>query len=464
MEDKGAISGIISEAELPTLVSKDVIDTILSVFPDMYGRLVGKRIDADYFLEIIADGSLHACDYLLGSDMEMEPVPGYSFTSWEHGYGDFRLIPDLNSLRICDWLDKTAIVICDVYKENGIDLVEEAPRSILKKQIKRLKTLGFQANIASELEFYLFKDSYDEIYRKEFNKLETSSHYMDDYNILQGTKEEDVIGAIRRHVKRSGIPVEFSKGETGHGQQEINLRYSNPLEMADRHVIYKQAVKEIAWQKGKSVTFMSKWNHNEAGSSMHIHLSLLDEKTLKPIFPGFEKISGHETSSIFRWFLGGWMRHVAEMFPFYAPYPTSYKRYVKGTFAPTKIAWGYENRTAGFRIVGEGDSLRIECRFPGSDANPYLAFAASLAAGIDGIENQIEPGDPISGNAYNLENIQSVSKNLVEATESLRDSKWARSAFTSNVVDHYSHFFLNEQLNFDSAVTDWERARYFERA
>ena len=234
--------------------------------------------------------------------------------------------------------------------------------------------------------------------------------------------------------------------------------------MADRHVIYKQAVKEIAWQKGKSVTFMSKWNQEEAGSSMHIHLSLLDSKTLKPSFPGSEKISGHEASSVFRWFLGGWMRHVTEIFPFYAPYPTSYKRYIKGTFAPTKIAWAYENRTAGFRVVGEGHSLRIECRFPGSDANPYLAFAASLAAGMDGIENRIEPGKDISGNAYNLENIQSVPKTLVESTGSLNGSQWARSVFTSNVVEHYNHFFLNEQMNFDSAVTDWERARYFERA
>jgi glutamine synthetase len=449
---------------LESLVASEDIEIVLAVFPDMYGRLVGKRIMGEFFVNDVLGGELHACDYLLACDIEMEPIPGYQFTSWEQGYGDVRLHPDMNTLRICDWLDKTAIVLCDVYEETRDELVGIAPRTILRKQIDRALQNGYVAKAGSELEFYLFKDSYEQADQKGFIGLETASRYMEDYNILQGTKEEFVIGAIRRHIDRSGIPVEFSKGETGHGQQEINLRYAEFLEMADRHTIYKHAAKEIAWQKDTAITFMAKWDQSQAGSSMHIHVSLWDETANRPLFQGNDELGDLRVSPIFRWFLGGWMAHLREISVFYAPYPTSYKRYVAGSFAPTKIAWAHENRTAGFRIVGHGPSLRIECRIPGADANPYLAFAATLAAGLDGIENETEPPPPVVGDAYGMADLPSVPLTLNEAIRDLESSDWARQVFGDEVVNHYLHFFRTEQDQFDKVVTDWERARYFERA
>ncbi len=459
-----SIRGMLDREILESLVASEDIEIVLAVFPDMYGRLVGKRIMGEFFVNDVLGGELHACDYLLACDIEMEPIPGYKFTSWEQGYGDFRLHPDMNTLRVCDWLDKTAIVLCDVYEERRDALVNVAPRTILRKQIDRAARNGYVAKAGSELEFYLFNDSYEQVDQKGFIGLETASRYMEDYNILQGTKEEHVIGAIRRHVDRSGIPVEFSKGETGHGQQEINLRYAEFLEMADRHVIYKHAAKEIVWQKDRAITFMAKWDQAQAGSSMHIHVSLWDASGNRPLFQGNDELGDLRVSPIFRWFLGGWMAHIREISAFYAPYPTSYKRYVSGSFAPTKIAWAPENRTAGFRIVGHGPSLRIECRIPGADANPYLAFAATLAAGLDGIENETEPPPSVVGDAYGKANLPSVPLTLNEAIAELESSGWARQVFGEDVVSHYLHFFRTEQKQFDQVVTDWERARYFERA
>ncbi|NJO20880.1 MAG: glutamine synthetase, partial [Spirulinaceae cyanobacterium RM2_2_10] len=285
-----------------------------------------------------------------------------------------------------------------------------------------------------------------------------------DYHIFQGTKEEDIIGAIRRHVDRSGVPVEFSKGEWGPGQQEINLRYAEALEMADRHVLYKHAAKEIAWQRQAAVTFMAKWDERFAGSSFHLHASLWDRDGREPLFAGAETLESIRCSSLFRWFLGGWMAHAREIFAFYAPYPTSYKRYVASSFAPTGLAWSYDNRTAGFRIVGQGPSLRIECRAPGADANPYLAFAVTLAAGLDGIANQIEPPPMFSGDVYAAAELSQVPHSLPEAIAALEQSTWARQVLSAAVVDHYLHFFRTEQRKFDEVVTSWERSRYFEQA
>ena len=446
------MQGKIDIEELKRLVANDTIDTVLVVFPDMYGRLVGKRIVAKFFLE---QSAIHACDYLLACDIDMDPVPGYQFTSWAKGYGDFRPVPDFSTMRVASWLDKTALVLCDVHEEDSDELVPYAPRGILRKQLARAAERGFTVMGASELELYVFKDSYEDVAKKSFVNLEPIGRVIEDYHILQGTKEEHLIGAIRRHLERSGVPVESSKGEWGPGQQEIGLRYADALEMADRHTIYKHAAKEIAWQSGHAITFMAKWDERYAGSGCHIHMSLWSADG--------ESLFAGETP-LFKHFLGGWMAHVRELFPFYAPYPSSYKRYVEGSFAPTGIAWSHDNRTAGFRIVGHGSSLRIECRTAGADANPYLAFAATLAAGLDGIANETAPPPAFEGDVYGARELPQVPHSLPEAIAELEKSAFARDVFGDNVIEHYLHFFRTEQRKFDAAVTDWERRRYFEQA
>ena len=457
------MQGRIELKELKRLVANDEIDTILVVFPDMYGRLVGKRIVGRFFVDEVIDGGIHACDYLLACDIDMDPVPGYQFTSWAKGYGDFRPVPDFHTMRVASWLDKTALVLCDVFEEEEDTLVPYAPRSILRNQVARAAEMGFTAMGASELELYVFKDSYDEVAKKSFVNIEPIGRVIEDYHIFQGTKEEFLVGAIRRHLERSGVPVESSKGEWGPGQQEIGLRYADLVEMSDRHAIYKHAAKEIAWQHGRSVTFMAKWDERYAGSSCHIHLSLWNADN-KPLFAGDDSLGPIKCSPLFRWFLGGWMAHIRELFPFFAPYPSSYKRYVAGSFAPTGIAWCYDNRTAGFRIVGHGPSLRIECRTAGADANPYLAFAAALAAGLDGIEKKTEPPPAFEGDVYGALELPQVPHSLPEAIRELEKSAFAREVFGDKVVEHYLHFFRTEQRKFDAVVTDWERKRYFEQA
>jgi len=456
--------GKIDVETLKRMIADEEIETILAVFPDMYGRLVGKRIVARYFVDEVIEHGIHACDYLLACDMDMDPVPGYAFTSWAKGYGDFRPIPDFGTLRVASWHEKTALVICDVLGEKDDSLVPLAPRSILRRQIALAKGRGFSAMGASELELYVFKDSYESAAQKGYINLEPIGRVIEDYHILQGTKEEFLIGAIRSHLERSGIPVESSKGEWGPGQQEIGLRYADLLEMADRHTIYKHAAKEIAWKLGHAVTFMAKWDARYAGSSCHLHISLWDARGEKPLFPGNETLGAIRCSPTFRWFLGGWMTHIRELFAFYAPYPASYKRYVAGSFAPTGIAWSYDNRTAGFRIVGQGSSLRIECRAPGADANVYLAFAATLAAGLDGIERKIEPPPAFEGDVYGALDLPQVPHSLGESIAALEGSAWARETFGDATIEHYLHFFRTEQRKFDATVTDWERRRYFEQA
>ena len=458
------LRGMLDPDALRSMIADGRIETVITAFPDMYGRLMGKRITGHFFVEHVLQEGIHACDYLLACDMEMDPVPGYALTSWEKGYGDFRLVPDLKTLRVASWLDRTALVLCDVYEEEEDRLIEVAPRTILSRQMERAAAMGYIPMGGSELEFYILKDSYEEAARKRYEDLQPIGEYIEDYHIFQGTKEEFIVGAIRQHMDRSGVPVEFSKGEWGPGQHEINLRYADFLEMADRHTIYKHAAKEIAWQNDVSITFMAKWDAEYAGSSMHVHASLWDRETMRPLFPGDELSGPLRVSSLFRWFLGGWMAHIREIFPFYAPYPTSYKRYVAGSFAPTGIAWSYDNRTAAFRIVGHGSSLRIECRAPGADANPYLAFAATLAAGLDGIQNRIDPPPMFEGDVYAAQEVPQVPGTLREAIAEMERSDWAREAFGDQVIEHYVHFFRTEQRKFDEVVTAWERRRYFERA
>jgi glutamine synthetase len=454
--------GVLTLDDLRKLVEKGDVDTVLVVFPDLYGRFLGKRVAAAFFLDSVAEGGVHACNYLLTVDMEMEVVPGYRFASWEQGYGDLHGVPDLATLRRLSWLDRSAQVICDL--EMGGEPVTVAPRTLLRRQVDRAAAAGFRVKGATELEYYLFRECYEAAHEKGFQGLEPFGRYIEDYHMLQGTRTESYHGALRRHLEATGIPVESSKGEWGPGQHELNIRYCDVLEMADRHSLYKQAAKEIALAQDVSVTFMAKWRSDLAGSSMHLHLSLWDEAGERPLFPGDEDLGPLAASNTFRWFLGGWMRHARAIAPFYAPYPTSYKRFVVQSWAPTRVAWSLDNRTSGFRVLGEGKALRIECRIPGADANPYLAFAASLAAGLDGIERQIEPPAAVSGDVYSAEEVPKVPASLPEAVGEMEASEMLRAAFGEEVIEHYAHFFRTEQAKLDREVTSWERERYFERA
>jgi len=431
-----------------SLIANGAIDTVVAGFTDHYGRLMGKRFDAEFFVKHVAADGTHACNYLLTTDAEMNPTPGYSFANWELGYGDFHLVPDMSTLRQLTWLDKTAFVHCDV------DHVVQAPRNILGAQIDKAAALGFQPLGASELEYYAYRGSYRKAHKKGYKSLEPLSWYLEDYNLLQGTREEFFTQKVRRHLRASGIAVENSKGEWGLGQHEVNVRYAPVLEMADNHVILKQCVKEIADQAGIAVTFMAKPAQGQAGSSCHLHLSLAK---------GVGKRNAFEDPDLFRWFLGGWLAHTPEFMVFYAPTINSYKRFEDMSWAPTRLAWSKDNRTAGFRVVGEGPSLRIECRIPGADANPYLAFAAALASGLDGIANKIEPPPVFEGDVYAARQLARVPYTLEHAVDLFAASGFAKTALGAEVHAHYLHFYRNEQKQFECAVTDWERSRYFER-
>jgi glutamine synthetase len=442
------VGGSIDLAELRQHVSSGRIDTVNCAFPDLYGRLMGKRLDARFFVEH-ASGGVHACDYLFTVDMEMEPVPGYAFANWGKGYGDVHLAPDASTLRIASWLDRTATVLCDAHTPDH-QPVAVAPRTILKSQIARSP---FDVFAASELEYYIFRTSYKEAAASGHRDLPAAGWYLEDYHLLQGTRTEDINGELRRQLTASGIDVESTKGEWGRGQHEINVRYADVLEMADHHVLIKQCAKEIAEQKGASVTFMAKIDEAQAGSSCHVHLSLW--KDGKNVFAG-------ETDE-FRWFLGGWIAHAAELAAFYAPNPNSYKRYQPQSWAPTALAWSPDNRTAGFRVVGSEASLRIECRIPGADCNPYLAFAAALASGLDGIEQHIEPPPAFIGDVYAAAELPQVPTSLADAITLLEASEFAPRAFGADVIEHYLHFLRTEEHAYRRAVTDWEHKRYFER-
>ncbi len=462
-EGAESVPGRLGRQELTRLVESGEIETVLAVFPDLYGRLLGKRFVGRFFVESVAAHGFHACDYLLACDMEMDPVPGYAFASWEEGYGDFRCVPDWKTARRAAWLERTAIVVCDVLGEPGGRPVEIAPRRVLARQVERAREMGFQALAGSELEMYVFRESYESARKKRFQDLETFGSYIEDYHILQGTREEPLVGAIVRGLDASGVPMEGSKGEWGPGQQELNLRYCALLEQADRNVLAKHAAKEIADRQNLAVTFMAKWNERLAGSSLHQHLSLWDAEGKENLFPGAAPLGPVAASDLFRWFLGGWMARAEELAAMAAPSVNSYKRFQSASFAPTAIAWSHDNRTAGFRVVGEGPSLRIECRIPGADANPYLAYAAALAGGLDGIARRIEPPPIFEGDAYAAKALPRVPHNLRDATDRFAASPFAREAFGEEFVSHYTHFLRTEQRKFDEAVTDWEKARFFER-
>jgi glutamine synthetase len=451
------MAGNLNLDELTALVGAGEIDTVLVCFPDMQGRLVGKRVTGRFFLDHGVH-ELHVCDYLLTVDMEMEPVPGYAASNWETGYGDFAVRPDLSTLRRIPWLTATALVLGDCVDMASGAEVPHSPRAILKAQIDRAAALGFSVMIGSELEFYIFDDSFEEAAEKGYTGLKTTGRYIEDYHIFQTTKEEGLIRAIRNGMDAAAVPVEFSKGEWGPGQAEINLRYADALEMADRHVIYKNGVKEIAWAAGKAITFMAKWREDLAGNSCHIHSSLWreDGARLEPVF-------ADEAAPEFNHWAAGQMMLASAMTYFFAPNINSYKRFQAGSFAPTRTAWSRDNRTAGFRVVGAGAGRRLECRMPGGDCNPYLAFAATIAAGLYGIENKLDPGPLAEGNLYDDVSAPEIPKTLREALVALAECAPLRAAFGDAVIDHYLHAGRWEQTEYDRRVTDWELHRMFER-
>jgi glutamine synthetase len=446
--------------ELRQAVAEGSVDTVVAAQVDMQGRLMGKRFQAEFFLDS-AHKESHSCNYLLATDFEMETVPGYKATSWAAGYGDYVMKPDLATLRRTPWLEGTALVLCDVLDHHTHAEVPHSPRAVLKRQIARLKAMGFQAMMASELEFFLFANSYAELHAQGYRGLTPVSPYNEDYHIFQTTKEEEVMRAVRTGLNAAGVPVECSKGEASAGQEEINVRYADALAAADAHVVVKNGVKEIAWSKGKSVTFMAKYAGNAAGSSSHLHQSL---RTLdgQPAF--FDPGQPHGMSKLMQSWLAGLLEHAGAITLFLAPYVNSYKRFAAGTFAPTKAIWSTDNRTAGYRLVGEGSpSVRVECRVGGADLNPYLAFATQIAAGIDGIERGLALEPEFRGDAYSAR-VREIPKTLRDAIEALRRSKMLRAALGEDVVEHYLHAARWEQAQADRTVTDWEVARGFERA
>ena len=433
------------------------IDTVVTAFTDMQGRLFGKRIEIEYFLEEVTGHGVEGCNYLLALDMEMEPLPGYEMANWEQGYGDFGIQPDLTTLRRIPWLDRTALVLADVVNHDGSPVVA-SPRQVLIAVYERAQEKGFTPYAASELEFYLYKESYAEAWAKDFKDLTPTIPYILDYHILATTMDETYLGAIRRGMHGAGIPIEFSKGEAWYGQHEVNTRYADAVTAADRHTIYKNGVKEIAFLNDISATFMAKPSEKDIGSSCHIHQSLVGEDGKSAFVDG----DGEETDT-FRHFLGGMRNRIRELALFVAPAINSYKRYAAESWAPTSVAWGRDNRTAGFRIVGHDQSRRIECRIPGADANPYLAIAALLAAGLDGIENGTDPGPELKGNAYEAGKAEGFPSSLREAVDLWENSDFAKNAFGEAVHKHYLNYGNLEQDLFDKVVTDYERRRMFER-
>lgn len=446
---------------LRSAVEAGNIDTVLVAGIDMQGRLVGKRFHAAHF----AGGGweeTHCCSYLLAVDMEMTTVQGYKTSSWETGYGDYILKPDLATLRPVPWLEGTALVLADMLDHHTHEEVAVSPRAILKRQVARARAMGFQPMMATELEFYLFENSYESLRDHGPRDLKPVSAYNEDYHLFQTTKEEDVMRALRNGLYGAGIPVENTKGEADAGQEEINYRYSDALDCADTHVIVKQAVKEIAWARGRSVTFMAKYDHRRAGSSSHVHQSLwsLDGQ---PAF--FDKAAPHGMSAVMRHYMAGQLAHARDITAFLAPYVNSYKRFCVGMFAPTKAVWSADNRTAGFRVCGAGSkAVRVECRIPGADINPYLACAALLAAGLDGIERKLELEPEMSGDMYAASDIREIPGTLREAAGLLHTSAMLRSAFGDDVVDHYHHAAQWEISETDRVVTDFELQRLLERA
>ncbi len=438
-------------------VEEQAVDTIIVAGVDLQGRLYGKRCEAGPFLRDMA-GSVHTCDCNFGWDVDRMLIPGLKFTGWHTGYGDMVAVPDWNTLRMYPWFEKTALVICDTCDPEG-ELVPVAPRSMLRAQMARARAFGFDVKAASELEFFLFRETPDSSRAKDYANLQTVSSYIGDYCIYRSSLDEPLIGDIRKKLTAAGVEIECSKSEWGHGQHEINLVYADVLDMADRHVIFKNGVREMAVQHGLQATFMAKWNSQHSSNGSHVHMSLWQDGA--PAF--FDPKGERHMSKTMRHFLGGMMALAREFHLLYAPTINSYKRYGDLTFAPTTITWGGDNRTVAFRSCGHGASTRLENRIPGADVNPHLAYAAMLASGLYGIEHEIEPLGPfVSANGYDVKDAPRLCGNLIEATDAFESSAVARALFGEDVVDHYVAVARWEIQVFMRYVTDWERRRYFE--
>jgi glutamine synthetase len=437
--------------ELEKAVAEGTVDTVLLAIVDMEGRLQGKRLTASHFLGEVLEHGAEGCNYLLAVDVEMDTVAGYAMSSWETGYGDFRMVPDLDTLRPLPWLPGTAMLLADLEWEDGREVVA-SPRQILRRQLARLAERGLAANAATELEFIVFRDSYEEAWKRGFHDLSPANLYNVDYSLLGTSRVEPLIRRIRNEMGGAGLAVENSKGECNFGQHEINFRYADALATADGHAIYKNGAKEIAAQEGCSITFMAKFNERE-GNSCHVHVSLCDEG-------GGNAFAADR--QLFERFLAGQLACMKELTLLYAPHVNSYKRFAPGSFAPTAIAWGRDNRTCSLRVVGHGEGLRVENRLPGADVNPYLALSALIAAGLHGIDEELELEPVFEGNAYASDKPR-VPRNVYAAREAFAASEVAAAAFGAEVVEHYLNRATVEIDAFETAVTDWERYRGFER-
>lgn len=454
----GERRGRLSVDEVREGVDLGEIDTVLVVFPDLAGSWKGKRMTGHFFVEDTLHHGIEACNYLIATDVEMNVLPGYRFANWDAGYGDMRCVPDLATLRRIPWLEKTALVICDLVDEHDVP-IEVSPRQVLKRQLERAAKLGFTVKAGAELEFFLFRDSFEGAAAKGYRDLAPDSNTIQDYHILQTTKDEHLIRAIRNGMDAAGVPIECSKGEAGFGQHEINLRYAEALEMADRLAIYKNGAKEIAALAGRAITFMAKWSMDDVGSSCHVHSSIWDGETSR--CAGTDGPYG--MSGAFASYVAGMVGTAQELSWLFAPTVNSYKRYQLGSWAPTAVAWGTDNRTCGLRVVGHGPGMRVESRVPGADANPYLAFAGVIAGGLHGIEHGLTLEAPFAGNAYESKDVPRIPWNIVEAIELLEASAVARNAFGDDVLHHFVTTARHEWMSFNKTVTDWELRRNFER-
>ncbi|MFI0239419.1 glutamine synthetase family protein [Streptomyces sp. NPDC016845] len=440
--------------ELHALVAGGEIDTVVLAFPDMQGRLQGKRFAARFFLDEVLHHGTEGCNYLLAVDAEMNTVDGYAMSSWDRGYGDFAMRPDLSTLRRIPWHPGTALLIADLAWEDGSPVVA-APRQILRRQLGRLAEHGLRAQAGTELEFIVFKDTYEQAWDANYRGLTPANQYNIDYSVLGTGRIEPLLRRIRNEMAGAGLTVESAKGECNPGQHEIAFRYDEALTTCDQHAIYKTGAKEIAAQEGASLTFMAKYNERE-GNSCHIHLSLTDED-------GTSVMAGPDgMSATMRHFLAGQLAALRDFSLLYAPHINSYKRFQPGSFAPTAVAWGHDNRTCALRVVGHGPSLRFENRLPGGDVNPHLAVAGLVAAGLYGIEHKLGLPEPCAGNAYDA-GYEHVPTTLREAAELWENSPIAVAAFGDEVVAHYRNMARVETDAFDAAVTDWELRRSFER-
>ncbi len=454
------MSGPMTFDTLKSLVEAGEVDTVLTCIVDMQGRLMGKRFTASHFVAS-AWHETHCCNYLLATDLEMATPDGYATTSWVKGYGDYIMKPDLDTIRPLPWLEGTVMVLCDLLDHHSHKEIPQSPRSILKAQVARAEAMGLTPVCATELEFFLFEGTLKENAARGFAGLKPISDYNEDYHIFQTSKEEGVMRPIRNHLVAAGVPVENSKGEAEAGQEELNIRYDAALKTAEYHTIAKHAIKEIAWSQGVSATFLPKWAADRVGSSSHVHQSLWADGA--NVF--YDAEDGLGMSGTMKAYMAGQLKYAADLTVLLAPYVNSYKRFAKGTFAPTKIGWSVDNRTAGFRLCGDGTkAVRVECRIGGSDLNPYLALAGLIAAGLAGIEEGLSLEPPLTGDVYDAAEVPDIPSTLRAATETLRGSDMLRAAMGDAVVDHYVRAAEWEQEEFDLAVTDWELKRGFERA